>query len=198
MGLGILRNRQVAAANVATVGLGWALLGSYLLVPQFARAEPAHAGFGLGAHSAFVGLLTLPLAVTQTVCGPVSGVVSRKTTARVVTGAGLVLVAVGLGVLTLARTDALAVAGGMVLLGLGAGAALQADSAVATEAVEPAVAAASASVNSTVRRLAGGLGGQVSTLILATVTAGFPGYVICYLVAIGLCLLGAASLAGRT
>lgn len=192
--LGILGERPVAVANLATIGLGWALFGSYLLVPQFARAQPGHAGYGLAAQSALVGLLLLPLALAQTVAGPVAGRLNARFPARVVCGAGLLLVAAGIGVLALTRTSALSTAVGTLLLGAGAGGALQAGSAVATEEVAPDVAAVSASVNSTVRRLAGGLGGQVSTLLLAaTVSTGFTGYAISYLIAAVLCVLGAAT-----
>lgn len=55
------------------------------------------------------------------------------------------------------------------------------------------VGGTTASLNSTVRRLAGGVGGQFSTLLLA-VTAGFGGYVISYFLAGVLCLLGAGLL----
>jgi hypothetical protein len=55
-----------------------------------------------------------------------------------------------------------------VLFGLGAGAALQSSSSVATQGVSQDVAAASSALNSTIRRFAGGTGGQVTTILLAS------------------------------
>lgn len=109
--------------------------------------------------------------------------------ARVTFAAGLVAVAGGVAVLALA-SGAVAIVCGTALLGIGAGAGLQSGSAVATEAVEPDVAAVSASVNSTVRRLAGGVGGQGDTILVAAV-AGTAGFVTAYVLAGGMCLAAA-------
>jgi hypothetical protein len=73
-----LRTPAVLRADLATVGLGWALFGSYLLVPEFALARPGTSHYGLGAGIAAVGLIMLPLAIGQTVAGPLAGAVSRR------------------------------------------------------------------------------------------------------------------------
>jgi hypothetical protein len=58
------------------------------------------------------------------------------------------------------------------------------------------VAAVSSAVNSTVRRLAGGVGGQISTIVLASVVVVSTGeprhaaFVTCYLVAVALAVGG--------
>ena len=197
--LGVLRRRPVLVGNLATTGLGWALFGSYLLIPRFALTDPGHAGYGLAADTATVGLIMLPLAIGQTVSGPAAGAVGRRIPSRVVFAAGLVLLAIGLAVLAVTRTSVLAVAVGALLLGVGAGAALQAGSAVTTEDVPSDVAAVSAAVNSTVRRLTGGLGGQVDTILLASV-ATVAAYPISYGISGGLCVAGAlvVLLAGRS
>jgi MFS family permease len=190
--LGVLRDRRVLLANLATIGLGWALFGSYLLIPRFARADPGHDGYGLATHSTGVGLIQLPLAAGQMVAGPLAGIVSRRLPARHVFAGGLLLIAVGVAVLAMVHGGAAPVAAGTLVLGLGAGTALQAGSAVSTEGVAADVAAVSASVNSTVRRLAGGIGGQVDTVALASGAAGFAAYSMSYAVAGALCVAGAA------
>jgi hypothetical protein len=65
------------------VGLGWALFCSYLLIPQFALARPGSSHYGLGATTAAVGLLMVPLAAGQTVAGPLAGLVSRRASPQV-------------------------------------------------------------------------------------------------------------------
>lgn len=193
--LDVLRARPVAVANLATIVLGWTLFGSYLLIPQFARAEPGHAGYGLAENSAAIGLLLLPLAVAQAVASPLAGIVGRRVPSRVVFAVGLLCTATGMALLAWTRHDVVVVAIGVFVLGIGAGAALQAGSAVSTAAVAPEVAAVSAAVNSTVRRLAGGVGGQVNTVLLASfLVAGKPGfiaYTICYVIAGVSCVVGA-------
>lgn len=190
--LAVFRNRKVVVANLATIGLGWSLFGSYLLLPQLARQDPETAGYGLGVHSGTVGLLMLPLALAQSVCAPLAGRLSRRLPARVVFAGGLVLVTAGVAILAVTGSGTARIVVAMLLLGAGVGAALQAGSVVATEAVPSDVAGVSASVNSTVRRLAGGVGGQISTLLLVvTASSGFVGYTVAYSIAGGLCLLAA-------
>lgn len=195
--LHVLAERPVAVANLATIGLGWALFGSYLLIPQFARTGSS-TGYGLATDSAAIGLLLLPLAVAQTVSGPLAGLFTRIP-ARIRFAAALLIIAGANGLLATTRHSALLVALGAFLLGAGAGIALQASSATATEGVEQDVAAVSAAVNSTVRRLAGGIGGQVNTILLAALVAAsaepaFSAYIVAYAIAAGLCVLGAGLL----
>jgi hypothetical protein len=86
------------------------------------------------------------------------------------------------------------------VLGAGAGTGLQSSSNVATQGVSADVAAASSSLNSTVRRFAGGIGGQVTTILLASypvVTSGqpqFAAFTLAYLIAAVLCLAGIGTL----
>ncbi|MEV6842828.1 hypothetical protein [Actinoplanes sp. NPDC051411] len=147
--LGIFANRHVSAGNLATVGLGWALFGSYLLVPQMIRADPGTTGYGLSASTATIGLLLVPLAVGQTAASPLGGLLERRLPARGIFAAGLLLVACGMGLLCLARQSAILVGVAVLLLGAGAGAGLQAGSSTATNGVAPEVAAASTAANST-------------------------------------------------
>ena len=205
--LHVLREPVVAVANLATVGLGWALFSSYLLVPQFAETDPRSAGFGLAASATVVGLVLLPLAVGQTAASTTAGLVSGRLGPRLIYASGLCCASGALGLLCLVHRGALPTALLMLLLGVGAGLALEASSDVATQGVAGEVAAVSSAVNSTVRRLAGGLGGQVSTILLASIVLGAGGgpahtaYVVSFLVAAALSLSGAvlvASPVGRS
>lgn len=186
----------VLRANLATIGLGWALFGSYLLVPQFALAQPGRAHYGLGATTAEVGLIMLPLAIGQTAAGPVAGRISRRAGPRAVFAVGLALIAVALGWLSVIRGGLPQTAAALLILGAGAGAALQSSSSVATQSVGGDVAAASSALNSTVRRFAGGVGGQVATILLAsypvinTDQPRFSAFTVAYLIATGFCLAG--------
>lgn len=195
--LHVLAEPSVRIANLATIGLGWALFSSYLLVPTFARSSGS---YGLGLGGAGVGLLLLPLAIAQLLAAPASVVLTRRWRAAFVYAAGLLLVAASLGLLCAVRASVWGVAGAVFLLGAGAGTALQASSATATEAVNADVAAVSTSLNSTVRRLAGGLGGQVSTILLGSLVAAsatqpsFLAFQVSYLVAAGLCAAGVVPL----
>jgi MFS family permease len=199
----VLREPSVAVANIATVGLGWALFSSYLLVPQFAETSPGHTGYGLAASVVAVGLIMLPLAVGQTAAGSTAGWLSGRLGARVVFAGGLAAVALALGLMAIVHEGALQTALLLLLLGTGAGAALETSSDVATQGVGDDVAGVSSSVNSTLRRLAGGIGGQVSTILLASLVLSGSGepshtaYVVAFLIAAGASLLGGGVVATR-
>jgi MFS family permease len=191
----VLAARPVAVANLATIGLGWALFSTYLLVPQFTELDPGRTGFGLGGSPVTVGLVLLPLALGQTIAGPAAGALSTRIAPRALFAAGLIAIAAALGSMCLVHRNVVATGLLMFLLGAGAGAALETSSAVATQGVAGDVAAVSSAVNSTVRRLAGGIGGQISTIVLASVvvSTGEPthgAFVACYLVAVALAVGG--------
>lgn len=194
--LHVLRVRPVIVSNVATIAVGWCLFASYLLIPQFARAGGAD-GYGLGAGAAVTGFLMLPLAAGQTACGPLAGLLPVPPRALLATG--LLLLAAATCWLAFVQHSGWDLAGAALLIGMGAGLGIQAASATVTRAVEPDVAAISAAVNSTVRRLAGGVGGQTSTLLLASLTLGaapsFTAFRVAYLIAAGLAVLGAVGAA---
>jgi MFS family permease len=185
----VLRERQVAIVNFATIGLGWALFSSYLLIPMFVQHPSAHGGFGLGGGAAVTGLLLIPLAIAQMAAAPFAAWLSLRLGARPVFGCGMVAVAVAFGLLMLTARSPALLAGASALLGAGAGLGLQAGSSVATQGVAGDVAAVSSAVNSTVRRLAGGIGGQVSTIMLTAQSR--AEFVAAYAVAAGLTVAGA-------
>ena len=199
--LHVLQERAVAVANLSTIGLGWALFSAYLLVPELLETDPARSGYGLGAGPALVGLLLLPLAIGQAVAAAVAGVVSPRVGPRRTFGTGLLLVAAALIMLAFVHRSAALVALLALLLGAGAATALQSSSAVATEGVAGDVAGVSSALNSTVRRFSGGIGGQVSTIVLASLVAAgtggpsFAAYMTCFAIAAGICLLGVLVLA---
>ena len=113
----------------------------------------------------------------------------------------MILLAAALGWLSVIRGGAPQIAVALLVLGVGAGAGLQSSSAVATQGVNEDVAAASSAANSTIRRFAGGIGGQVSTILLASypvITAGTPqfaAFTLAYLISAGLCAAGALLIA---
>lgn len=200
-----LREPVVLRSNLASIALGWALFSSYLLLPEFALASPGTVHYGLGAGAALTGAVMLPLAAGQTIAAPLAGWASRRVSTRAVFATGLTILAAALAALSAIRRDEALLAVTLFAFGAGAGTALQTGSALATEEVSSDVAAASSALNSTIRRLAGGIGGQVATILLATFTTGsgstpsrFTPFVVAYLVAMALCLCGTAVLMLRT
>lgn len=197
----VLRDRSVAVANLATMGLGWGLFSSYLLLPQVIETDPSHSGFGLGGGPAVVGLLLLPLAVGQTAAGVSGAVLSERFGPRRVFAFGLACVAIALATLGVVHLGSVSLAFLALLLGIGAGLGLETSSDVATQGVAADVAAVSSSVNSTIRRLAGGIGGQVSTILLASLVIdsgpSHDAYLAAFSLAAALSVVGVALVLAR-
>lgn len=196
--LRVFRARPVLLTNIATVGLGWALFGGYFLVPQFVRAVPSQAHYGFAASATVTGLYLLPAAIGQLVAGPAAGPLARRFSGSRVFAAGLGVVAVALAVLGTTGHSSAQVLIGTLLLGLGAGLAIQTSSSVVTQGVAAEQTSTSTALNSTIRRFAGGIGGQISAILLAAVAIASgtvpsqSAFAIAFLTAAGLALLGGA------
>lgn len=199
--VGIFRNRAVSLANVASSALGWSLFGSYLLVPRLIEGDPKTDGYGLAAGAALTGLLLLPTAAAQTVVGSLSGRLGARVGQGRVLMVGSMFVSASAVVLAFVHVSVpLLVAGGL-LLGVGVGAAVEGGSSIATSAVPRDVASVSSALNSTLRRFAGGIGGQISVLVLAasaTGVGGAPshtGFFVAFMVVAALGLAGSVAAA---
>jgi predicted MFS family arabinose efflux permease len=195
--LSIFRLPAVRWSNLASIGLGWGLFAGYFLLPQLMRTDPGQTGFGFGAGPARIGLLLLPAAVGQVAAGPLAGPLTSRSSPRTVLAGGLLSIAGALAWLSVVTTSTWQLLCAAGLLGLGSGLGVQAAGDVTTEQVDGSIAAVSSSVNSTIRRFAGGIGGQVGALLLAIVaTGGHPthgAYVVAFLLSAGVALLGAAA-----
>lgn len=198
--LRVLRDRTVLLVNGATVGLGWARFVGLLLIPELVQG-PGRGRYGFGAGAAAAGLFLLPDGLGTLVGGPAAGRLARRLSAPGVLAWSLATVAAGAVAIAVGSGSAPVVAAAALVLGLGGGAATQASSAVVTACVPPGDAGASSSLNSTLRRFAGGVAGQLSTVALAGLAgAGAPasrqGFVVAFAVAAALAA-GGGLLAGR-
>ena len=97
----------------------------------------------------------------------------------------------GAAIVAVSLSTSWAVLVGASVLGLGGGLAVQASSAVTTRDVPSEHAGVSASLNAMVRRFSGGVGSQVSTVILAATASSGVGFVIAFALA-GTMSFGAA------
>lgn len=164
--LRVLGRRTVLLANLATMGLGFALFASFFLVPYVVQG--AH---GPGALRA--GLYLLPAALGQLVGGPLAPRLARVVPDKWVYALGLLLAAAAAAGLALAHSGGVLLVVWALMLGLGAGLAIGIASDLVAEAVDPGDTGIATSLNSVLRRLGGGIGGQVAAALLAAAGAGF-------------------------
>lgn len=165
--LRVLGSPAVLLTNVTTLGLGYVLFGTFFLVP-FLVEGPGAAERGLAAGPVAAGLYLLPASLGQAVSGTAAGWLTRRVAPKWVAGAGMGGLAAASGLLAAWHARPWQLLVWLLLLGAGAGLAISVLSDLVTQLVEQTESGAATSLNSMLRRFAGGIGSQVDALLLAT------------------------------
>jgi predicted MFS family arabinose efflux permease len=181
-----LRSPAELWTNGMTLAIGYALFGTYYLVPQFVQ-DRTH-GFGVGLS--LVGLFLLPAAVGQLLAGPAAGILQKRASPRFTLAAGLAGMAVGAaGFAWIGRESVPAFLAAAFLLGCGTGLAISSSSTLVSLGADDEHASVATSVNTTVRRLGGGIGSQVSAAVLVVAGTGTLAWTVAFGLAAAVCLL---------
>jgi EmrB/QacA subfamily drug resistance transporter len=164
--LALMRERPVWTTNVAGFAIGFAMFGSFVLIPQFVQT-PSSAGYGFGATVTESGLFLLPSALLMLFAGPFSGRLGARYGSRVPLAIGAL--SSGLSYAWLAAFDGarIDIYLASVLLGLGVGMALAAMANLVVEAVPPDVTGVASAINAIMRTIGGAVGAQVAAAIVS-------------------------------
>lgn len=188
--LRLLARRSVLLTNLATLGLGFTLFGVYFLVPYLLRSPVGAGQSGPVAD----GLVLLPVAVGQLAGGPGATPLTHRIGDRASLALGLLLAAGGATVLALLHERLLPLLVAGLLIGLGAGLAIAVGSTIITRSAADAETGVATAMNSVLRRVGGGVGGQVGAAVTGgAVTASAASAQSAFVLAFGLCA-GAAGL----
>jgi MFS family permease len=191
-----LMRRPVLATNAATAFIGFAMFGSFVLVPQIAQI-PASTGYGLGETAAVAGLLLLPSTIVMLIAAPMSGRIGARRGSRGPLAAGSLITGVALAFLAVAHHTPFELIVGAALMGTGVGFAFAAMPNLIIEAVRQEQTGEATAVNALVRSVGAAVGAQVSGTILAgSVAAGAAlpaesGFTTAFAVAAGVAVTGA-------
>lgn len=178
----MLAVRQVLFTNLTALVAGFAMFGSFVLVPNF--VEIPHGlpdsvqrlvHFGFDASATKAGLYLLPSSVTLLFAGPVAGLIGRRVGSKWPLAAGLLLVAAAAGSLALWNEEPWQILAAMAVLGVGVGFAFAAMATLITEAVRPTETGVATGMNTVMRTVGGVIGGQVGAALLAAHTIGGTG-----------------------
>jgi EmrB/QacA subfamily drug resistance transporter len=161
-----LARRPVLATNAATALIGFAMFGSFVLIPQIAQL-PASTGFGLGDTATVAGLLLLPSTAVMLIAAPLSGRIGAARGSKGPLVVGTIITAAALGLLAVAHRTPLELIAAAVLMGAGIGLAFAAMPNLIIEAVRQEQTGEATAVNALVRNVGGALGAQISGTILA-------------------------------
>lgn len=169
----MMRIPAVWTTNLAALLFGGAMFGTYAFLPQLLQL-PRATGFGLGESLTTAGLIMLPLLVTMSVAGVLSGRVAQAVGLKAqLVGASLVGV-VGCALLALFHSGAAPIAAGGALLGVAFGLAYAALASLVVQAVPPSQTGAASGMSTNIRTIGGALGTAVVTSVV-TASAGPTG-----------------------
>jgi EmrB/QacA subfamily drug resistance transporter len=175
----MLANRPVLFANLTGLIAGFALFGSFVLVPsllQLPRDLPADiaqlADYGFGASATKTGLYLLPAAVTGFFTGPLSGVLGKRWGSKWPLAIGMALGGLGLVILAEWHAESWQIVAGMLVLGAGLPMTFAAMANIIVESVRPTETGVATGMNTVMRTVGGVIGGQVGAAILTAKTIG--------------------------
>jgi EmrB/QacA subfamily drug resistance transporter len=146
--LSLFRNPALVGASIGALAISATIFSVLLYLTLYLQDILHYSAFG-------TGLRFLPLSLCILLAAPVSGRLSAHVPQRVLVGGGLVLIAVGLGLMTAASAASgwTALLAGMIVSGVGSGLVNPALASAAVGSVSPDRAGVGSGINNTFRQL---------------------------------------------
>ena len=173
----VLAERSVLLTNATAVISGFAMFGSFVLVPRFAEAPaglPAAVAeridYGFGASATMTGLYLLPGSLQMLFAGPTAGLLGRRFGSKWPLAIGMAIVALSATTLAALHAEPWQIVAAMAGLSLGVGFSFAAMAALITEAVDPTETGIAMGINTVMRTVGAVIGAQVGAVILAAET----------------------------
>ncbi|WP_250007864.1 MFS transporter [Actinoplanes sp. M2I2] len=167
--MGLMRRRGVWATDLVALVLGFAMFGTFLLVPIILLL-PEATGYGFGRSVTAAGLFLLPTVMMLVLFPPLAGALVRRSGAKPPMVLGTSLVAVGFVVPAIAHGALWQLLVSGVIVGVGLGIAFTAVSNAIIAQVPAAETGESIGVNSVARTIGGSIGTAVLAALLTSQT----------------------------
>jgi EmrB/QacA subfamily drug resistance transporter len=158
----LFRHRGVWTAHVAALAFGFAMFGTFILVPTLLQL-PTVLGYGFGKTVSESGLYLLPTVVAMVISGVVAGILIRRIGPKVPLLIGGVAVTAAFVIPALGHSELWQIVVSGVLTGIGIGMALAAASNAIVESVPAAQTGEAISANTVLRTI----GSSVGTAVIA-------------------------------
>src|SRR5918994_371532 len=171
----MLADRQVLFTNLTALVGGFALFGSFILIPNLLQLPREVVAYGFGASATLTGLYLLPSAVTGFASGPLAGVMSRHVHAKWPLSLGMALGGIGLRFIAVWHSEGWHIVLGMLVLGAGLPMTFAAMAKIIVDVVRPTETGVATGMNTVMRTIGGVVGGQVVAALLAAETIGAAG-----------------------
>src|SRR5918992_2185462 len=114
----MMAHRPVLLTNVTTLIAGFAMFGTFVLVPLLVQTDPSW-GYGFGASATESGLYLLPSSLMMLVAGPLGGVLGQRFGSALPLAAGMLTVSGGALILAAWHDEPWQIVAAMVLVGVG-------------------------------------------------------------------------------
>ncbi|MFD0521668.1 MFS transporter [Paractinoplanes durhamensis] len=171
----LMRVRGVWATDIVSLILGFAMFGTFLLVPTLLQL-PASTGYGFGKSVSQSGLFLLPTVITMVIFGPLAGILNRKFGPKLPMFLGTLFVVAAFAVPALAHGALWQVVLSGLLSGAGIGLAFAAMSNAIIESVPATQTGEATSVNTIARTIGSSIGTAVVAAVITshTTAQGLP------------------------
>jgi len=167
----MMAQRAVLFTNVTALIAGFAMFGTFALVPAFVET-PESVGYGFGATATVAGLYLVPASVMMLFAGPLAGVIGRNYGSKWPLAAGMALVGIAAGSLAAYHDEPWQLVLAMLALGVGVAFSFAAMAALITESVRPTETGIATGMNTVMRTVGGVVGGQLGAALLTAYTIG--------------------------
>ncbi|WP_329107678.1 MFS transporter [Micromonospora sp. NBC_01699] len=165
--LRLMAVRGVWATDLVALILGFAMFGTFVLVPTLLQL-PAATGYGFGKSVSQAGLFLLPTVLTMIVFGPLAGLLNRRYGPKVPMFLGAVSVVVAFVLPALAHGAVWQVLVSGILTGAGIGLAFAAMSNAIIESVPAAQTGEASGVNTIARTIGSSIGTAVVAAVISS------------------------------
>jgi EmrB/QacA subfamily drug resistance transporter len=173
----MLAHRQVLFTNLTAIVAGFAMFGSFVLVPNFVETPRGLTSsvrglidYGFDATATKAGLYLLPSSFALLFAGPLAGLMGRRTGSKWPLAVGMACVAAAAASLAVWNDHPWQILLAMPVLGIGVGFAYAAMATLITEAVRATETGVATGMNTVMRTVGGVVGGQVGAALLAAHT----------------------------
>lgn len=204
--IGMMRDRAVFWTNAVAFIAGFAMFGTFLLVPTFVQmgvglpdAVASQVGYGFSASVIVAGLYLLPSSAVMLVVGPAAGLLEARVGARALTAAGCAVLGAGGLLLAVAHSNPVELIVAMTLVGIGVGLVYAMLAKLIVDAVAREVTGVAMGMNTVMRTIGGVIGGQVGAALLSAMTisgtGGVPSesaFTVTFLISGAVAFVGAA------
>jgi len=195
--------RQVLFTNICALITGFAMFGTFVLIPNFVETPRGLAadtaglvGYGFNASATKAGLYLLPSSVTLLFAGPAAGVIGRRIGSKWPLAAGMLLSGISAAMLALWNSQTWEILLALAVLGIGVGFAFAAMATLITQAVRPTETGVATGMNTVMRTVGGVIGGEIGAAILTahlipgTTVPSLHGYEVAFAIAAAAAFVG--------